>query len=41
VCRAAGLDVAGITGMTYNPLTKVYALGLDTEVNYILHATKA
>jgi len=26
--------------MTYNPLTKVYALGPDADVNYILHATK-
>lgn len=41
MCRAAGLTVAGLTGMTYNPLTRVYALGTDTDVNYILHATKA
>lgn len=40
MARAAGLDVAGITGMTYNPLTKVYALGPDTDVNYILHFKK-
>jgi 2-polyprenyl-6-hydroxyphenyl methylase/3-demethylubiquinone-9 3-methyltransferase len=41
MCRPAGLDVAGLTGMTYNPLTRVYSLGRDTDVNYILHATKA
>jgi 2-polyprenyl-6-hydroxyphenyl methylase/3-demethylubiquinone-9 3-methyltransferase len=41
MCRAAGLAVAGLTGMTYNPLTRVYALGPDTGVNYILHADKA
>jgi 2-polyprenyl-6-hydroxyphenyl methylase/3-demethylubiquinone-9 3-methyltransferase len=41
LCRAAGLGVARLTGMTYNPFTKVYALGPDTDVNYILHATKA
>jgi len=35
-CRSAGLEVSGIIGMTYNPLTKVYALGPDTDVNYIL-----
>lgn len=35
-CRSAGLEVSGITGMTYNPLTKVYTLGADTDVNYIL-----
>ncbi len=40
MARAADLDVAGITGMTYNLLTKVYALGPDTDVNYILHFRK-
>jgi 2-polyprenyl-6-hydroxyphenyl methylase/3-demethylubiquinone-9 3-methyltransferase len=35
-CRNAGLDVADVTGMSYNPLTKVYALGADTDVNYIV-----
>jgi 2-polyprenyl-6-hydroxyphenyl methylase/3-demethylubiquinone-9 3-methyltransferase len=34
-CRAADLDVADITGMTYNPLSKVYSLGRNTDVNYI------
>jgi 2-polyprenyl-6-hydroxyphenyl methylase/3-demethylubiquinone-9 3-methyltransferase len=37
-CRAAGLEVSELTGMTYNPLSKVYALGSDTDVNYILYA---
>src|SRR5262249_28468318 len=40
-CRQSGLDVAHVTGMTYNPGTRVYALGLDADVNYILHAVKA
>ena len=40
MCRPAGLSVADLTGMTYNPLTRVYALGRDTDVNYILHAQK-
>jgi len=40
MCRAAGLQVAGVTGMTYNPFTMVYSLGDDSDVNYILHATK-
>ena len=40
-CRAAGLTVLGVTGMTYNPFTRVYALGDDTDVNYILHAVRA
>lgn len=36
-CRQAGLDINQVIGMTYNPLTQVYALGPDTGVNYILH----
>ncbi|MBA4143831.1 MAG: bifunctional 2-polyprenyl-6-hydroxyphenol methylase/3-demethylubiquinol 3-O-methyltransferase UbiG [Nitrosospira sp.] len=34
--RAGGLDVREIIGMTYNPITKVYALEPDTDVNYIM-----
>ena len=41
MCRRAGLAVARVTGMTYHPFTKVYTLGSDTDVNYLLHATKA
>jgi 2-polyprenyl-6-hydroxyphenyl methylase/3-demethylubiquinone-9 3-methyltransferase len=41
MCRRAGLGVEHITGMTYNPLTKVYALSADTGVNYILHARRS
>jgi 2-polyprenyl-6-hydroxyphenyl methylase/3-demethylubiquinone-9 3-methyltransferase len=37
-CRRAGLGVAAIIGMRYNPLTRVYSLSPDTGVNYILHA---
>ena len=37
MCRDTGLSVAGVIGMTYNPFTKTYALGNDTDVNYILH----
>jgi 2-polyprenyl-6-hydroxyphenyl methylase/3-demethylubiquinone-9 3-methyltransferase len=40
MCRTAGLSVSGLTGMTYNPLTRVYALGPDVDVNYILHARR-
>jgi 2-polyprenyl-6-hydroxyphenyl methylase/3-demethylubiquinone-9 3-methyltransferase len=32
--RAAGLEARDLTGMTYNPLTKRYALGRDVAVNY-------
>ena len=38
--RSAGLDVEGLVGMTYNPFTKAYALGRDTDVNYMLHAVR-
>jgi 2-polyprenyl-6-hydroxyphenyl methylase/3-demethylubiquinone-9 3-methyltransferase len=34
--RAAGLEPADLTGMTYNPLTRVYALGPDVGVNYVM-----
>jgi 2-polyprenyl-6-hydroxyphenyl methylase/3-demethylubiquinone-9 3-methyltransferase len=37
MCRESGLEIAGIVGMTYNPLTQRYALGKDTDVNYIMH----
>ena len=39
-CRNAGLEVRDIIGMTYNPFTKVYSLGRDTGVNYLVHAVK-
>ncbi len=35
-CRKASLEPGQITGMTYNPLTRIYALGEDASVNYIL-----
>jgi 2-polyprenyl-6-hydroxyphenyl methylase/3-demethylubiquinone-9 3-methyltransferase len=40
MCRQAGLEPAGVTGMTYNPFSKVYRLGDDASVNYIIHARK-
>jgi len=40
-CRQAGLDVSDITGLSYNPLTKTYALGDDVKVNYLMHCRKA
>lgn len=39
-CRSGGLEVDALVGMTYNPLTKVYALGRDTDVNYMLHSVR-
>ena len=36
MARRAGLDVVEILGMTYNPLTRRFALGRDTDVNYLV-----
>ena len=39
--RDAGLSVAGMTGLTYNPLTRVYRLNpKDVSVNYMVRAVK-
>ncbi len=38
--RNAGLNPQTLTGMNYNPLTKVYSLGRDTDVNYLLHTRR-
>jgi 2-polyprenyl-6-hydroxyphenyl methylase/3-demethylubiquinone-9 3-methyltransferase len=35
-CREAGLREVELAGMTYNPLTRRYALGRDCDVNYLL-----
>jgi 2-polyprenyl-6-hydroxyphenyl methylase / 3-demethylubiquinone-9 3-methyltransferase len=39
-CREADLDIADVTGMTYNPLTRVYALGRDVDVNFLVAARR-
>ena len=39
-CRDAGLQPAGLTGMTYNPFTRRYRLEADASVNYILHTRR-
>jgi 2-polyprenyl-6-hydroxyphenyl methylase/3-demethylubiquinone-9 3-methyltransferase len=39
--RDAGLEVSEVIGMTYNPLTRVYALGRDTDVNYLVDTVRA
>ena len=36
MARRAGLDAEDLIGMTYNPITKVYSLGPDSDVNYIM-----
>jgi 2-polyprenyl-6-hydroxyphenyl methylase/3-demethylubiquinone-9 3-methyltransferase len=38
--RIHGLDVKQMKGMTYNPFTRHYALGTDTDVNYMMATQK-
>ncbi|QDF97985.1 bifunctional 3-demethylubiquinol 3-O-methyltransferase/2-polyprenyl-6-hydroxyphenol methylase [Azoarcus sp. DD4] len=39
-CRDAELEVSNLTGMSYSPISKVYSLGADTDVNYLVHARR-
>ena len=39
--REAGLDTVDLMGMTYNPITKVYRLERNTDVNYLLACRRA
>ena len=39
-CRAAGLHVADVVGVRYNPFTRRCALSNDVSVNYLLHAQR-
>ena len=38
--REAGLELDDLIGMTYNPLTKIYKLEANTDVNYLLACRK-
>jgi 2-polyprenyl-6-hydroxyphenyl methylase/3-demethylubiquinone-9 3-methyltransferase len=38
--REAGLETRDVIGMTYNPISKTYALGRDTDVNYLLQTQR-
>jgi len=38
-CRDAGMRLEEIIGMSYNPLTKIYSLGSDTSVNFLIRTT--
>ncbi|MFM7631766.1 MAG: bifunctional 2-polyprenyl-6-hydroxyphenol methylase/3-demethylubiquinol 3-O-methyltransferase UbiG [Betaproteobacteria bacterium] len=38
--RSAGLEVDALKGMTYNPITKIYSLNHDTDVNYLIACRK-
>jgi 2-polyprenyl-6-hydroxyphenyl methylase/3-demethylubiquinone-9 3-methyltransferase len=39
-CRQSDLEPDELIGMTYNPLTQRYALGRNTDVNYLIRATR-
>jgi|SRR5690606_10123180 len=39
-CRNAGLAVEEIRGMSYNPFSKVYSLGTDSGVNYLMRTRR-
>lgn len=38
--RTVGLEIDGFKGLSYNPLTKIYSLNQDTDVNYLVACTK-
>lgn len=38
--KSVGLEPDELIGMTYNPLSKKYSLGENTDVNYLMHTTK-
>jgi len=40
MAREAGLEMNDLIGMTYNPLTKIYKLEADTDVNYLVACQK-
>ncbi len=39
-CKQSGLEPDELIGMTYNPLTRHYALDRDTDVNYLVRAKR-
>jgi 2-polyprenyl-6-hydroxyphenyl methylase/3-demethylubiquinone-9 3-methyltransferase len=39
--REAELELADLSGMSYNPLTRRYGMGRDLRVNYLAHARRA
>ena len=38
--RQAGLEMIGIKGLSYNPLSQIYSLGEDVDVNYMIAVRK-
>jgi len=39
--RAAGFELAAISGIEYNPLTRRFSLGASADVNYLVHLVRA
>lgn len=39
-CRDVGLEIEEIRGMSYNPFRKVYRLGNDSSVNYLIRCRR-
>lgn len=39
--RNAGLDISGLKGVSYSPITQHYRLGEDVSVNYLMHTQLA
>ncbi len=40
LCELHGLEVKAISGMSYNPFTRIATLSDDVSMNYLLYATK-
>jgi 2-polyprenyl-6-hydroxyphenyl methylase/3-demethylubiquinone-9 3-methyltransferase len=38
--RQAGLELLGMKGLSYNPITQVYSLSDDVDVNYMIAVRK-
>jgi 2-polyprenyl-6-hydroxyphenyl methylase/3-demethylubiquinone-9 3-methyltransferase len=38
--KSVSLEPDELIGMSYNPITKIYGLGRNTDVNYLLHTVK-
>lgn len=39
-CRTAGLDIAGMTGLHYHPISRRFYLGDNVDVNYLMHCRR-
>ena len=38
--REAGLNLLDMTGLTFNPITKIYKLEANVDVNYMIHCQR-